>query len=117
MIRLSRTGRNNFPTFSIVVTEKTNPVNDGNFVEKLGHFLPAQEPPVVVVEKARVEYWISKGAKPSETVARLLKKQGMVGMEKFVDFTKKYQRKKKAGKEAAAVPVTGADVKVTEAKA
>lgn len=117
IIRLSRTGRTNFPTFSLVVAEKSAPVKSGKIVEKLGHYLPAEKTPVFSFEKTRVEYWISKGAQVSETAARLLKKNGVTGMEKFVDFTKKYQVKKKVEKEAGvAVSPAGAEVKKEEEK-
>jgi small subunit ribosomal protein S16 len=42
----------------------------------LGHYDPRREPPAVKIDKERAAYWISKGAKPSETVRSLLKKNG-----------------------------------------
>ena len=95
MLRLMRTGKKNAPHYSIVVTEKTNPATDGNFVEKLGHFSPTLEQPVFKVDQERVQHWISVGARPSETLARLLHKEGMKGMEKFVDLNKQYKKKNK----------------------
>ncbi|MDP3975582.1 MAG: 30S ribosomal protein S16 [bacterium] len=95
MIRLSRTGRNNLPAYSLVVTEKTNPAKGGNFLEKVGYFDTLQKDAKLQFEKDRVLHWISKGARPSETVARLLRQQGVEGMEKFVDVNKKYQKKSK----------------------
>lgn len=95
MVRLSRTGRTNIPTFSVVVTEKTNAAKDGNILEKVGTYSPAQNPPVFRVERDRIDYYLSRGATLSETLARLLKKEGAPGMEKFVDFKKRYQIKKK----------------------
>ena len=93
MIRLSRTGKRNAPHYSIVVTEKTNPASDGNFVEKLGYYNPTGEQPVFEVAMDRVKHWISVGARPTETVGRLLKNAGLDGMEKFVDFKKQYKKK------------------------
>lgn len=94
-IRLARTGRRNIHTFAIYVTEKTNPVSDGNFLEKVGFYQPAREKPELSFNKERIEHWISKGAQPSETLARLLHKQGFAGMDRFVDLKKRYQDKKK----------------------
>ena len=106
MIRLSRTGRTNSPYYSIVVTEKTNPATDGNFLEKVGTYSPAGANPTFTFEKERILYWISKGAQVSETLARLLNKQGVAGMEKFVDLKKKFQIK--TGKEVVAAPAAPA---------
>lgn len=107
MIRLSRTGKRNAPHYSIVVTEKTNPASDGNFVEKLGYFNPTGETPVFEVNADRVKHWVSVGARPTETMARLLKKDGLDGMEKFFDEKKQYKKKPKkepAEEEAPAAP-------------
>src|SRR5690606_40364431 len=87
MIRLSRTGKTNFPYYSIVVTEKTNPANDGNFLEKVGTYSPTKK--ALDFEKDRIEHWIKHGARPTETLARLLNKKGMTGMDRFVDLKKR----------------------------
>jgi small subunit ribosomal protein S16 len=52
---------------------------DGQPIEYLGSYDPHQEKPEdkLQVNKDRVEYWLSKGAQPSETVAKLLKVQGI----------------------------------------
>lgn len=99
MIRLSRTGKNNFPYYSIFVTEKTNPSNDGNFLEKVGTYSPTKE--TFTFDKERIQYWISKGAQVSETLARLLNKQGVAGMDRFVDLKKKFNKKSDKVAEAA----------------
>ncbi|GEM_PF-1399550 len=114
IIRFSRIGRNNARYFRLIVTEKTNPsAQDGKFVERLGHYSPAGKKPEFVFAKDRVEYWISKGAGVSETAARLFKKNGMNGMEKFVDFSKKYADKKKGKGTAEEKP---AETKTEEVK-
>jgi small subunit ribosomal protein S16 len=83
VIRLQRTGRTNLATYRIVVAEKARAVK-GKFLEIIGHYLPAQKNAVFSVDTERVEYWVSKGAVPSDTVARLLKKQGVKNMDKFI---------------------------------
>lgn len=73
MIRLSRIGKTKHPFYRVVVTEKTRPRN-GRFVEIVGTYDPQKKPAVVQLNKERVEYWISKGAQPSDTVRSLLPK-------------------------------------------
>ena len=72
-IRLRRTGSSKKPYYRVVVAESTN-WRDGRFVEVLGHYDPRRNPAVVTIDSERANYWISKGAQPSETVASLLKK-------------------------------------------
>ncbi len=70
-IRLSRAGAKKRPFYRIVVTDARNP-RDGHFLENIGTFDPAKDG-VFVVDQARLTYWTSKGARPSETVSRLIK--------------------------------------------
>ena len=72
-IRLRRTGSSKKPYYRVVVAESTN-WRDGRFVEVLGHYDPRREPAAVKIDSERASYWISKGAKPSETVESLLKR-------------------------------------------
>ena len=46
---------------------------DGRFVEIVGHYNPRRTPPEIVLKRDRVDYWIGKGAQPSETVSSFLK--------------------------------------------
>jgi small subunit ribosomal protein S16 len=77
-IRLSRGGAKKRPFYHIVVTDSRNK-RDGRFIERLGclgFFNPgakgAEEP--LRIDRDRVDYWVSKGAKPSDRVSSLLKK-------------------------------------------
>jgi small subunit ribosomal protein S16 len=72
-IRLRRTGSSKKPYYRVVVAESTN-WRDGRFVEILGHYDPRRNPAVVNIDSDRANYWISKGAQPSETVQSLLKR-------------------------------------------
>jgi small subunit ribosomal protein S16 len=119
-IRLSRTGKKNHPHYAIVVTEKTNPASDGNFVEKLGTYSPIGDNPSFTVDHERVKYWVSVGAQPTETVGRLLVKDGLPEMEKFYDKGKKYNKKNKKApsEEAEAAPAAeGGEAAAPEAPA
>jgi small subunit ribosomal protein S16 len=72
MIRLSRIGKTKHPFYRVVVTEKTRPRN-GRFVEIVGTYDPQKKPAVVQIDSERVQYWLSKGAQPSDTVRSLLR--------------------------------------------
>lgn len=72
-IRLARHGTKKSPYYRIVVTDSRNP-RDGRFVEKLGAYNPVAEPKTFQIERTRFEYWTSKGAQPSATLVKLLKK-------------------------------------------
>ncbi len=110
VLRLQRTGRKNLASYRIVAAEKARPVK-AKFIEILGHYLPAQKTAELKVDTERAAFWIKQGAIPSDTVARILSKQGMKGMEKYVSkYTKK--RSKSAPAEEPAAPVAAASAPV-----
>ena len=71
-IRLRRTGSSKRPHYRVVVTD-SHARRDGRFVEIIGHYDPRRNPATVKIDDQRAQYWISKGARPSETVRNLLK--------------------------------------------
>ena len=71
-IRLMRTGAKKRPSYRIVVKEKQSK-RDGAFLENLGTYNPTREPAEINLKTERVQYWISKGAQPTDTVRRLIK--------------------------------------------
>jgi small subunit ribosomal protein S16 len=73
MIRLSRKGARKQPHYRIVVIEKDR-ARDGRSVEVVGTYNPRTEPATVELKMDRVDYWKSKGAQLSDTVARLVAK-------------------------------------------
>ena len=73
-IRLRRTGSAKKPYYRVVVAD-SRAWRDGRFVETLGHYDPRRSPAVVKIDTERAEYWITKGARPSETVRSLLKRK------------------------------------------
>lgn len=101
VIRLQRTGRKNLPSYRIVVAQKERAVK-GKFLEIIGHYLPQRNPAVFEVQKDRVTDWVKRGAIPSNTLARLLKKNGVNGMEKFIQRYTKQKSRNAAEEEAAA---------------
>lgn len=72
VIRFSRHGKKKMPFYRIVVQDSRSP-RDGRFVEHIGYFDPTKGRDTLVVEKDRLEYWLSTGAQLSETLKNRLK--------------------------------------------
>jgi len=79
VIRLRRTGRTNLPCFRITATDSRFP-RDGRSLENLGLYDPLRKEGQVQVQlnKERVEYWLNQGAKASDSVSAILRRQGIV---------------------------------------
>jgi small subunit ribosomal protein S16 len=73
-IRLARTGAKKQSSYRIVVIEREM-ARDGRFVEIVGHYNPRRNPPELSIKRERVDYWLSRGAQPSETVRSFIKKK------------------------------------------
>ena len=76
-IRLKRFGKKKKPIYRIVVMDQKNP-RDGKTIDDIGQYNPTQDPMIVTVKEDRVNYWISVGAQPSDTVKRLLTGLGLM---------------------------------------
>lgn len=74
-IKLMRTGAKKRPSYRIVVKEKQSK-RDGAYLENLGTYNPTREPAEIKIDMDRAQYWIGKGAQPTETVSQLLKLGG-----------------------------------------
>src|SRR5439155_16429765 len=72
-IRLRREGTKNRPYYKVVVADSRSP-RDGKFIEIIGTYDPKKPGHNSTLNVDRVEYWISKGAQPSDTVRSLIKK-------------------------------------------
>jgi small subunit ribosomal protein S16 len=72
MLRLSRQGAKKNPFYRVVVTDKKSK-RDGRFIEHIGIYDPNREPAEVRFDEARLNYWLSVGAQPSQTVGELIK--------------------------------------------
>jgi len=77
-LRMTRIGRRHRPFFRINAVESRTP-RDGRILEKLGHYDPIEkdQSKQIVLNKERAEYWLSKGAVPSDTVSQILLRQGI----------------------------------------
>jgi small subunit ribosomal protein S16 len=73
MIRLSRRGAPKKPMYRIVVIEKDR-ARDGRSVEVVGTYNPRTQPAMIDLKRDRVDYWVSKGARMSPTVAKIVQK-------------------------------------------
>ena len=72
-IRLRRMGAKKAPYYRIVVADSRSP-RDGRFIEEVGLYDPMADGQKLSVKMDRVQYWISNGAQPTDTVRGLLKK-------------------------------------------
>ncbi len=72
-IRLKRVGAKNSPVFRVVVADGRSP-RDGKFLEEIGTYQPLKKGDNVQIDLERVNYWVSVGAQPSDTVASMIRK-------------------------------------------
>ena len=73
-IRLARIGKKKMPYYRVVVIDKRRPRN-GRFVEVVGTYDPLKKPAEIKLDGARIQYWLGRGAQPSDTVRSFLRNQ------------------------------------------
>ena len=73
-IRLQRAGKKKAPFYHIVIADSKSP-RDGKIIEQIGTYDPMTEPSTIKIDKEKVEKWIKNGAKPTDTVKRLIEKE------------------------------------------
>lgn len=95
-IRLQRAGRRNLPHYRVVLAEASAPVK-GKFIKKLGYYNPIAKN--VGLDKEAILSWLAKGAKPSNTMSRLLLKEGV--KHKQIEYIKKKPKETKKKAQAA----------------
>ncbi len=71
-LRLTRVGSKKNPIYRVVAADSRSP-RDGKFLEIVGRYNPQTDPSTIDLDEAKVQDWLSKGAQPTEAVARLLK--------------------------------------------
>ena len=76
-IRLRRMGAKRAPFYRVVVADSRYP-RDGRFIEEIGTYDPTKDPAIVNIDGEKAKKWISNGAKPTDTVKALLKKNGVL---------------------------------------
>ena len=75
-IRLRRMGAKKNPFYRIVVADSRSP-RDGRFIEEIGYYNPLTDPKTIKVDDEKANQWINNGAKPTDTVDRLFKQNGI----------------------------------------
>ena len=75
-LRLTRIGSKKNPIYRVVAADSRSP-RDGKFLEIVGRYNPQHEPSLIEIDADKAKAWLDKGATPTETVARLLKSQGI----------------------------------------
>ncbi len=73
VLRLSRAGTHKAPFYHVVATDSRMP-RDGRYLEEVGIYDPTQKPERIEIKAERVEHWLKVGAKPSATVAKVLRR-------------------------------------------
>ena len=93
VIRLRRVGKKNQPAFKIIVTEKKKAPTKGIFIEEVGFWNPLTKERILKTE--RVKYWISVGAKPSNTVHNMLINEKIIEGDKIKKHGKLKKKEEK----------------------
>lgn len=73
VLRLSRAGTHKAPFYHVVATDSRN-ARDGKYLEDVGTYDPTRQPERIELKADRIEHWLKVGAKPSQTVAMILKR-------------------------------------------
>ena len=73
VLRLSRAGTHKAPFYHVVATDSRKP-RDGRNIEDVGVYDPTRRPEKIELKSERIEHWLKAGAKPSQTVAMILKR-------------------------------------------
>lgn len=107
-LRMTRMGRRHRPFFRINAVESRTP-RDGRILEKLGHYDPMEkdQSKQLVLNKERAEFWLGNGAIPSDSVADILRKNGLTC--KYMEDKKARRDKARAIARAKGVPFTKAE--------
>lgn len=74
-IRLRREGKKGYPIYKLVATDIRSPRN-GGYIEALGQYNPNANPVKLALKEERIEHWLKKGAKPTDTVRSILRRNG-----------------------------------------
>ena len=73
VLRLARAGTHKAPFYHVVATDSRKP-RDGRYIEDVGLYDPTRTPERIELKQERVEHWLKVGARPSQTVAMLIKR-------------------------------------------
>ncbi len=115
MIRLQRVGRKNIPTFRVVLTDKRNSTKSGRYLEALGAYDP-RKGGIRQFDADKIKHWISKGAKPTETLHNIFIDEKIITGKKINVLPRKSPVKKEEKAEAAKPAGAEASIASTASK-
>ena len=75
-LRLMRVGKRKQPIFRVVAADQRAP-RDGRFIQIIGLYKPLTDPSTIEIDESKALAWLSKGARPSDSVVALLKRAGI----------------------------------------
>ena len=75
-LRLTRIGSKKNPIYRVVAADSRSP-RDGRFIEIVGRYNPQTDPSTIELDEEKIKDWLSKGAQPSDPVAKLIKASGI----------------------------------------
>ena len=114
-IRLARVGKKGRPSYRIVVADVAAP-RDGSYLEWIGNYDPMADPPTVTLKNERASHWLSMGAVPSDAVARIMDRNGLMERNHtFKTATKKSVEEESGDGAPAAVAVPATNTAVDDA--
>jgi small subunit ribosomal protein S16 len=115
-IRLKRMGTTKRPVYRLVVADSRSP-RDGRFIESIGFYDPLPNPAVVSIDADRVQLWLRRGARPSDSARQLLVKEGILAARPFkiTPRPEPAEPEKAAAVAAVAVPEAPAETAEEEA--
>src|ERR1700722_19792243 len=116
-IRLKRMGTTKRPVYRLVVADSRSP-RDGRFIESIGFYDPLPNPAVVRIDTERVQLWLKRGARPSDSARQLLVKEGILASRAFTVTVREAAPepvKAKANGAAKAAPAAAAEEAPDEA--
>lgn len=79
-VRLTRVGSKKNPIWRIVVADQRSP-RDGRFIEMIGAYNPRNEPSTITLDRERLDYWVARGAQPTNTVRKLMRAETLTPAE------------------------------------
>jgi len=91
-IRLKRIGKKKQPSYRFVIAEASRS-RDSKTVEEIGVYNPMTKPSTIKVKKERAKYWLEQGAQPTDTVAQIFVREGL--LKEIKKGSKQSQNKKK----------------------
>ena len=116
-IRLARGGAKKRPFYRIVVADSRSP-RDGRFIERIGSYNPMvahDQPDRFKLDEERAQHWLGVGAQPTDRLARVFAKAGLMAERARPEQTKKSQPKAKAQERAKAAAAAGGEGAPAEA--